>query len=175
MTAAHGIAHISFRYRVGLAALVAVALSMAVAPPTAQQPPPNPNPSQDPGEGQHKPPWPSRARASSGTCRQSRPRLCSCLCTTWGRLASPLNLFATTEEGHILFNTGMPGMLTAATATAADGFSPNRGRIVAGRRADLVLVRGDPTTDITASRDIASVWRSGVMFESSPCSLIIDR
>jgi imidazolonepropionase-like amidohydrolase len=56
--------------------------------------------------------------------------------------------------------------LTAATATAADAFRlTDRGRIVAGRRADLVMVRGDPTADITATRDIMRVWRAGVEFD----------
>ena len=56
--------------------------------------------------------------------------------------------------------------LRAATAAAADAFRlTDRGRIVAGRRADLVMVRGDPTTDITATRDIMRVWRSGVEFD----------
>jgi imidazolonepropionase-like amidohydrolase len=41
----------------------------------------------------------------------------------------------------------------------------DRGRIVPGRRADLLLVRGDPTRDITATRDIVHVWRSGVEFD----------
>ena len=56
--------------------------------------------------------------------------------------------------------------LTAATATTADVFHlSDRGRIVAGRRADLVLFRGDPTTDITTTRDIIRVWRAGVEFD----------
>lgn len=52
--------------------------------------------------------------------------------------------------------------LTAATATPASiyGFA-DRGRIRAGLRADLVLVDGDPTKDITAIRGIAAVWRNG--------------
>ena len=59
--------------------------------------------------------------------------------------------------------------LTAATATTADTFRlTDRGRILAGRRADLVMVRGDPTTDITATRDIMRVWRSGVEFDRRP-------
>jgi imidazolonepropionase-like amidohydrolase len=56
--------------------------------------------------------------------------------------------------------------LTAATKSTADIFHLNdRGRIVPGRRADLLLVRGDPTRNITATRDIIHVWRSGVEFE----------
>jgi imidazolonepropionase-like amidohydrolase len=53
--------------------------------------------------------------------------------------------------------------LRAATANAADAFRlSDRGRIIEGQRADLVLVRGDPTADILATRDIMRVWRSGV-------------
>jgi hypothetical protein len=33
--------------------------------------------------------------------------------------------------------------------------------IALGKRADLPLVRGDPTRDITATRDIVSVWKLG--------------
>ena len=56
--------------------------------------------------------------------------------------------------------------LTAATESTADVFRLNdRGRIVPGRRADLLLVRGDPTRDIAATRDIVHVWRSGVEFD----------
>ena len=56
--------------------------------------------------------------------------------------------------------------LTAATAAPARAFRLNdRGRISVGRRADLVLVNGDPTKDITATRDIAAIWKSGVPFD----------
>jgi imidazolonepropionase-like amidohydrolase len=36
-----------------------------------------------------------------------------------------------------------------------------RGRIAAGLRADLVLVNGDPTTEIDRVRDIAKIWKNG--------------
>ena len=36
-----------------------------------------------------------------------------------------------------------------------------RGRIAPGLRADLVLVDGDPTTDIKATRRIVGVWKQG--------------
>jgi imidazolonepropionase-like amidohydrolase len=37
----------------------------------------------------------------------------------------------------------------------------DRGRIEPGRRADLVLVNGDPLDDITATRDIRRIWKRG--------------
>jgi imidazolonepropionase-like amidohydrolase len=52
--------------------------------------------------------------------------------------------------------------LAAATANPAKAFGlKDRGRIAPGLRADLVLVQGDPTTDITASRAIERVWKLG--------------
>jgi imidazolonepropionase-like amidohydrolase len=52
--------------------------------------------------------------------------------------------------------------LAAATAATADAFAlSDRGRIAVGLRADLVLVDGDPTVDITATRKIAGVWKQG--------------
>jgi len=35
-------------------------------------------------------------------------------------------------------------------------------RIAAGLIADLLLVRGDPTTDINATSEIVAIWRGGV-------------
>ena len=53
--------------------------------------------------------------------------------------------------------------LAAATSAPADAFRlADRGRIAPGKRADLLLVEGDPTRDILATRRIASVWKSGV-------------
>jgi hypothetical protein len=52
--------------------------------------------------------------------------------------------------------------LAAATAGPARVFGlADRGRVAAGHRADLVLVSGDPLTDITATRAIERVWRAG--------------
>ena len=52
--------------------------------------------------------------------------------------------------------------LAAATAQTAATFGlTDRGRIAPGLRADLVLVDGDPTVDITATRKIAGVWKQG--------------
>lgn len=52
--------------------------------------------------------------------------------------------------------------LRAATSVAADTFRlEGRGRIRQGAFADLVLVDGDPTADIKATRRILAVWREG--------------
>jgi Amidohydrolase family len=52
--------------------------------------------------------------------------------------------------------------LAAATALTADVFHlTDRGRIAPGLRADLVLVAGDPTTEIAATRRIVGVWKQG--------------
>lgn len=53
--------------------------------------------------------------------------------------------------------------LTASTSVPAHHFGlTDRGRIAPGQRADLVLVDGDPTRDITATRAVREVWRRGV-------------
>jgi imidazolonepropionase-like amidohydrolase len=54
-------------------------------------------------------------------------------------------------------------ILAAATANAADAFRlADRGRIAPGLRADMILIRGDPTADVLTIRDIVRVWKSGV-------------
>jgi imidazolonepropionase-like amidohydrolase len=59
--------------------------------------------------------------------------------------------------------------LAAATSVPARTFRlTDRGRIVPGLRADLLLVRGDPTRDITATRDIVEVWKAGVAVSAAP-------
>lgn len=56
--------------------------------------------------------------------------------------------------------------LAAATSVPARTFHlKDRGRIAPGLRADLLLVHGDPTKDITATRDIVSVWKAGVLVQ----------
>jgi imidazolonepropionase-like amidohydrolase len=53
--------------------------------------------------------------------------------------------------------------LIAATSAAAKAFRlTDRGRVAPGLRADLVLVEGDPTTDVLATRRIVTVWKRGV-------------
>jgi imidazolonepropionase-like amidohydrolase len=53
--------------------------------------------------------------------------------------------------------------LAGATSIPARIFHlSDRGRIREGLRADLVLVQGDPTTNILATRQIVAVWKKGV-------------
>ena len=53
--------------------------------------------------------------------------------------------------------------LAAATSVPAQVFGlKDRGRIRSGMRADLVLVEGDPTRDIRATRKIVAVWKRGI-------------
>ena len=52
--------------------------------------------------------------------------------------------------------------LNAATALPAKVFGlHDRGRIAVGMRADLFLVAGDPTKNITATRAIEYIWKNG--------------
>ncbi|HYO14523.1 MAG TPA: amidohydrolase family protein [Thermoanaerobaculia bacterium] len=53
--------------------------------------------------------------------------------------------------------------LAAATSAPAKAFKlDDRGWIAPGLRADLILVKGDPSRDITATRDILRLWKGGV-------------
>jgi imidazolonepropionase-like amidohydrolase len=59
--------------------------------------------------------------------------------------------------------------LAAATSTPAKIFRlDDRGRVATGLRADLVLVNGDPTANILATRDIAAIWRNGARLAREP-------
>jgi imidazolonepropionase-like amidohydrolase len=45
--------------------------------------------------------------------------------------------------------------------THIDAHLHDRSEIQPGRRADLVLVEGDPTQDISRSRRIVAIWKKG--------------
>jgi imidazolonepropionase-like amidohydrolase len=69
------------------------------------------------------------------------------------------------QELQLLVKAGFSpaDALAAATSVPAAAFHLNdRGRIAPGLRADLLLVRGDPTQEITATRNIVAVWKCGV-------------
>ncbi|MCY1043038.1 amidohydrolase family protein [Corallococcus sp. bb12-1] len=80
--------------------------------------------------------------------------------------ATPLRIpgYAEHRELKLMVIAGLTPVqaLAVATGNAADLLKlKDRGRIAPGRRADLLLVEGDPATDITAVDRIASVWRQG--------------
>ena len=69
------------------------------------------------------------------------------------------------DELALLVDAGLSTAeaLRAATSTAAHAFSlDDRGAIPPGLRADLVLVDGDPLTDIAAARRVLRVWCGGI-------------
>ncbi len=71
------------------------------------------------------------------------------------------------HELELLVRSGLTPReaLAAATSETARIFGfHDRGRIAVGTRADLVLVKGDPTVDIRTTRDIEGVWKLGVRF-----------
>ena len=75
------------------------------------------------------------------------------------------------EELALLVAAGLTPSeaLTAATALPARTFSlADRGRIAPGLRADLVLVDGDPTTNIDATRAIVTIWKNGYVVDRTP-------
>jgi imidazolonepropionase-like amidohydrolase len=68
------------------------------------------------------------------------------------------------RELELLVRSGLSPLeaISSATAIPAQTFHlDDRGQIAVGKRADLVLVKGDPTQDINATRDIVAVWKAG--------------
>jgi imidazolonepropionase-like amidohydrolase len=65
--------------------------------------------------------------------------------------------------------------LAAATSVPARIFGlKDRGQIKPGMRADLVLVRGDPTANIQDSRTIVDIWKRGVRLKRQRAEERID-
>jgi imidazolonepropionase-like amidohydrolase len=66
--------------------------------------------------------------------------------------------------------------LIAATSAPAKQFHlDDRGRIAPGLRADLLLVEGDPTTDIRQTRAIVGVWKRGIAVDRAGYRAGIDK
>lgn len=69
------------------------------------------------------------------------------------------------HELELLSQAGLPSVdiLRAATSRPAEQFGfEDRGVIEPGRRADLVLIQGDPITNISNTRNIKRVWLGGI-------------
>ena len=84
------------------------------------------------------------------------------------------------REMELLVEAGLTPIeaLAAATSIPAKMFGlTDRGRIVPGLRADLVLVQGDPTSNIKATRNIIGVWKQGVRVdrEAARATIAKDR
>lgn len=72
------------------------------------------------------------------------------------------------RELELLVEAGLPpeAALAAATSVPARAFGlADRGRIAPGLRADLLLVAGDPTKDVRATRKITAIWKRGVRLD----------
>jgi imidazolonepropionase-like amidohydrolase len=112
-------------------------------------------------------PWPYAKASCKGTA-QGMKELASAGATVLAGTDAPMP--GTTygaslhQELQLLVHAGLTPLqaLRAATSAPARAFNiVDRGSIRAGMRADLVLVNGDPTTDIRAMRDIVAVWKRG--------------
>jgi imidazolonepropionase-like amidohydrolase len=71
------------------------------------------------------------------------------------------------HEMQLLVEAGLSRMdaLRSATSVIAKRFSlSDRGIIAEGKRADLILVKGDPTKNISDSLSIVGVWKEGVSY-----------
>src|SRR5690606_4277609 len=80
------------------------------------------------------------------------------------------------RELELLVEAGLSPLqaLVAATAGPASRFGlKDRGSIAEGMRADLLLVKGDPLSDITATRDIAGVWKGGVRLDRTSYAALV--
>lgn len=82
------------------------------------------------------------------------------------------------RELELLVEAGLSPVqaLAAATSVPAAAFGlADRGRIAPGLRADLLLVAGDPTADVTATRGIVHLWKGGVPVERRPAEAAAPR
>jgi imidazolonepropionase-like amidohydrolase len=72
------------------------------------------------------------------------------------------------QELRLLVTAGLTPIqaLSAATAAPAARFGlSDRGRIAPGYRADLLLVEGDPSRDVTVTTVITGIWRGGTRLD----------
>ena len=71
------------------------------------------------------------------------------------------------KELQLLVNAGMTPIeaLRSATSLPAEIFNlSDRGKIAPSLRADLVMVNGNPITNISATKDILNIWKGGVLY-----------
>src|SRR5437764_1310552 len=104
----------------------------------------------------------AHAEAAVGTLRRARASILAGTDAPAPGLAHGLSLH---RELELFVLSGLTPLEALASATSEParpfGFH-DRGRFGDGLRADLLLVDGDPTVDITATRDIVGIWKLGV-------------
>ncbi len=82
------------------------------------------------------------------------------------------------RELELLVSAGLTAQeaLRSATSIPARTFGlTDRGRIQTGFAADLVLVQGDPTQDITDTRRILNVWKDGAKVDRDKYRLDVEK
>jgi imidazolonepropionase-like amidohydrolase len=82
------------------------------------------------------------------------------------------------HELQLLVDAGLTPAeaLAAATSVNAAAFGlDDRGQITPGRRADLLLVDGDPTANIADIANTVAVWKLGVQFDRDAYRAILDQ
>lgn len=116
-------------------------------------------------------PWPSRPRPNlyEGTREAMKRMIAAKVPILAGTDAAPPITgipwgASLHRELELLVKEGMsPAQaLAAATSTTAMAFNlRDRGSIRPGLRADLLLVKGDPTSKIDSTRNIVGIWKAG--------------
>jgi imidazolonepropionase-like amidohydrolase len=89
--------------------------------------------------------------------------------TDAGAFAWRVQGFAEHEELRMLVGAGLTPAQALATATQKNaellGLGATIGTLEPGKRADLVVIDGDPLTDIAATERIVAIWRAGRRIE----------
>jgi imidazolonepropionase-like amidohydrolase len=112
--------------------------------------------------------WPARKPACAGTDAALRQLVAAHVPVLAGT-DSPIpgttygaSLHAELAEYVRVGMTPVQALTTATIAPASAFHLTDRGAIRSGLRADLLLVEGNPTRDILATRRIVAVWKRGI-------------
>lgn len=124
--------------------------------------------------GRLKAPWPFPLASCKGTEEAMRQLARADVAILAGTDApAPGSTYGASVHGELalMVRVGMTPVqaLAAATSIPARTFRlSDRGYVRPRLRADIVLLDGDPTSDILATRRIAAVWKRGVPVQREP-------